>query len=83
MMSVAYPFLPHPILFSEKTAKSGGFYKKPPLLIQIQLTFFNVPGGVGVQVQTGYVAGLPLIIPLAANHGGVVFPMKLGFMGAL
>ena len=51
MMSVAYPFLPHPILFSEKTAKSGGFYKKPPLLIQIQLTFFNVPGGVGVQVH--------------------------------
>ena len=27
-------------------------------------------------------AGLVFVVPLAADHGGVVFPMKHGFMGA-
>ena len=48
-----------------------------PLLSQC-----NVPGGVGVEVQAGRAAGLPLVVSLAADHGGVVFPMKHGFMGA-
>ena len=42
----------------------------------------NVTSGVGVEVQAGRAAGLPLVVSLTANHGGVVFPMKHGFMGA-
>ena len=41
MMSVAYPIPLCSILFPEKAAKSGGFFKKPPLFIQIRLGFFT------------------------------------------
>ena len=42
----------------------------------------DVPVGVGVQLHSGGVARLVLIKALTADHGGIVFPMKHGFMGA-
>ena len=41
----------------------------------------DVPGGVGVQFQAGPAAGLPFVVPLAPDHGGVVLPRKLRFPG--
>ena len=42
----------------------------------------DVPSGIGIQVQARSAAGQKFVVPLAADHGGVVFPMKHGFMGA-
>ena len=41
----------------------------------------DVPGGVGVQLQAGRMAGLKFIKSLTSDHGGVVLPRKLRFPG--
>src|SRR5699024_8007642 len=41
----------------------------------------NIPGSVGVQLQAGRAAGLPLVVSLAPDHSGVVLPRKLLFPG--
>ena len=41
----------------------------------------DFPCGVGVEVQSGRMAGLVLVVPLTADHGGVVRPMKRALHG--
>ena len=41
----------------------------------------DILSGVGVQLQAGPAAALPLVVPLAPDHGGVVLPRKLRFPG--